>query len=606
MNPSTGAARRLLQALAELGVRHVVLAPGSRSAPLAHALAQAALPDDERPAGAPALDLHVRIDERAAGFLALGLARAAAARAAGEGAAPAPVAVVTTSGSAVANLHPAVIEAHHAGLPLLLLTADRPHELRGSGANQTTEQPGIFARAVRMTFDISAPTGRRDEAAHLRKVAAEAVAAATGTASGDPGPVHLNLAYREPLVPDDDAWPPRPLPTRVPRPAEAAPIRLSADAKAADRPLRGWADDQPTLVVAGDGAGRVAREVAEANGWPLLAEPSSGARGGPNVVGAYRLVLAAGLADDVRRVVVLGRPTLSRPVLALLARTGLRSIAVVHQGSATPDAGRGASYVLSRVPAWLRAPEEPGGDPDWLARWLAAGETAAAAVRTVLAETAPASGLVGPHVAALVAGSLAGGAGGAGAAGATGAAGGADGVLLAGASNPLRDLDLVADWAEPPLVLANRGLSGIDGTLSTASGLALGLGRPVTAYVGDLTFLHDAGGLLVGPLERRPDVRVVVANDDGGSVFATLEHGDAAHARGFERVFGTPHGADLGALCAGYGVGHVRVADATALAEALAAPVVGTQVLEVAVDRAGRRALHARLAEAVTAAVAGG
>lgn len=604
MNPSTGAARRLLQALAELGVRHVVLAPGSRSAPLAHALAQAALPDGERPAGAPALDLHVRIDERAAGFLALGLARAAVARAAAEGTAPAPVAVVTTSGSAVANLHPAVVEAHHAGLPLLLLTADRPHELRGSGANQTTEQPGIFARAVRMTFDISAPTGRREEAAHLRKVAAEAVAAATGSASGDPGPVHLNLAYREPLVPDDDAWPPRPLPTRVPRPAEVAPIRVSADAKATDRPLRGWADDQPTLVVAGDGAGRVAREVAEANGWPLLAEPSSGARGGPNAVGAYRLVLAAGLTgtltDEVRRVVVLGRPTLSRPVLALLARKGLRSIAVVHQGSATPDAGRGASYVLSRVPQWLRAPEEPGGDPDWLARWLAAGEAAASAVRAVLAEAAPDGGLVGPQIAALVAGSLAGGAGGAG------DAVGNAGVLLAGASNPLRDLDLVADWAEPPLVLANRGLSGIDGTLSTASGLALGLGRPVTAYVGDLTFLHDAGGLLVGPLERRPDVRVVVANDDGGSVFATLEHGDPAHARGFERVFGTPHGADLGALCAGYGVGHVRVADAGGLAEALAAPVVGTHVVEVSVDRAGRRALHARLAEAATAAVAGG
>lgn len=596
MNPSTGAARRLLQALADLGVRHVVLAPGSRSAPLAHALAQAALPDDERPAGAPALDLHVRIDERAAGFLALGLARAAVVEAAAAGTAPAPVAVVTTSGSAVANLHPAVIEAHHAGVPLLLLTADRPHELRGSGANQTTEQPGIFARAVRMTFDISAPTGRADESAHLRKVAVEAVAAATGTASGDPGPVHLNLAYREPLVPDDDAWPPRPLPTRVPRAPEAAPIRLGADAKAADRPLRGWADDQPTLVVAGDGAGRVAREVAEANGWPLLAEPSSGARGGPNAVGAYRLVLAAGtggLTDEVKRVVVLGRPTLSRPVLALLARKGLRSIAVVHQGSATPDAGRGASYVLSRVPQWLRTPEEPRGDPGWLARWLAAGEAASSAVRAVLAEAAPDGGLVGPQVAALVAASLAGG-----------ASGGADGVLLAGASNPLRDLDLVADWAEPPLVLANRGLSGIDGTLSTASGLALGLGRPVTAYVGDLTFLHDAGGLLVGPLERRPDVRVVVANDDGGSVFATLEHGDPAHARAFERVFGTPHGADLGALCAGYGVAHVRVADAGALAEALAAPVVGTQVVEVAVDRAGRRALHARLAEA--AAIAGG
>ena len=178
-------------------------------------------------------------------------------------------------------------------------------------------------------------------------------------------------------------------------------------------------------------------------------------------------------------------------------------------------------------------------------------------------------------------------------------------MLVAGASNPLRDLDLVADWAEPPLVVANRGLSGIDGTLSTASGVAFGLRCPVTAYVGDLTFLHDAGSLLVGPLEARPDLRVVVANDGGGSVFATLEHGDPAHERGFERVFAAPHGADLAALCAGYGVAHVRVTNAAALAEALAAPVVGRQVVEVAVDRTGRRGLHARLAEAVEAAVRG-
>jgi len=593
MNPSTQAARLLLQALADLGVRHVVLSPGSRSAPLAHALAQAALPDGDRPPGAPALDLHVRIDERAAGFLALGLARAAVVRASADGTPPAPVAVVTTSGSAVANLHPAVVEAHHAALPLLLLTADRPHELRGSGANQTTEQPGMFARAVRMTFDISAPTGRPGESVHLRRIAAEAVAAASGTVSHDAGPVHLNLAYREPLVPDGDAWPPRPLPTRVPRPPEVRPFRAGgADARAADRPLRGWAEDRPTLVVAGDGAGPVAREVAEANGWPLLAEPSSGARGGPNAVGAYRLVLAAGaapdgapaLADAVRRVVVMGRPTLSRPVLALLARRGLRSIAVVHQGSATPDAGRGATYVLSRVPDWLRAPLAPGGDPAWLARWRDAGAAAAGAVREVLAGTGV---LTGPQVAAAVAAAVASG----------------PSVLVAGASNPLRDLDLVADWDTAPLVLSNRGLSGIDGTLSTATGVALGLGRPVTAYVGDLTFLHDAGGLLVGPLERRPDLRVVVANDGGGSVFATLEHGETAHARGFERVFGTPHGADLGALCAGYGVGHVRVADAATLAEALAEPVAGTRVVEVAVDRAGRRELHVRLAEAAAAAV---
>lgn len=578
MNPSTRAARVLLLALADVGVRHVVLAPGSRSAPLAHALAQAALPDGERPAGVPALDLHVRIDERSAGFLAVGLARAAAAR--GESA---PVVIVTTSGSAVANLHPAVLEAHHAALPLLVLSADRPHELRGTGANQTTDQPGIFAGAVRMTFDISAPTGRSNEATHLRRVAREAVRAATGEA--DPGPVHVNLAFREPLVPDDDAWPPAPLPTRVPQAREVAPLRLAAaDSRAADRPLRFFAEDAPTVVVAGDGAGAVAREVAEANGWPLLAEPSSGARGGPNAIGAYRLVLDA-LADRVRRVVVLGRPTLSRQVLALLGRRELRSIAVVHQGSATPDAGRGATYVLSKVPEWLRAPDG-SGDPEWLATWLAAGDAAAAAVRGVLAAEHRAGHLTGPTLAAAIA-----------------AGRGPDDVLVVGASNPIRDLDLVATWAEPPHVVANRGLSGIDGTLSTAAGVALGLARPVTALVGDLTFLHDVGGLLAGPLERRPDLRVVVANDDGGSVFATLEHGEPAHAKGFERVFGTPHGADLGALCAGFGLAHRRITDGDDLADAVGGEPTGLEVVEVVVDRADRRGLHERLAAEVGAAV---
>jgi 2-succinyl-5-enolpyruvyl-6-hydroxy-3-cyclohexene-1-carboxylate synthase len=168
-------------------------------------------------------------------------------------------------------------------------------------------------------------------------------------------------------------------------------------------------------------------------------------------------------------------------------------------------------------------------------------------------------------------------------------------VLVVGASNPIRDLDLMADWTTPPLVVANRGLSGIDGTVSTAVGVALGLGRPVTAYMGDLTFLHDVGGLLMGSLERRPALRIVVANDDGGSVFATLEHGAPEHAAGFERVFATPHGAHLGALCAGYDVRHERVADLEALRALLAAPMEGVSVVEVDVDRAGRRELAAGL-----------
>ncbi|MCU1431582.1 MAG: 2-succinyl-6-hydroxy-2,4-cyclohexadiene-carboxylic acid synthase/2-oxoglutarate decarboxylase, partial [Actinotalea sp.] len=201
--PSTRAARVLLQALAALGVRHVVLAPGSRSAPLAYAVAESARTDGGRDPHAPRLRLHVRIDERSAGFLAVGLARGELA-AGGAGL----VAVVTTSGTAVANLHPSVLEAHHSGLPLLLLTADRPHELRGTGANQTTEQVGLLA-PVRLTLDVPAPTGRPGEDRDLRHLAARAVAAATGARTCDPGPVHLDLAFRDPLVPTGEPWPER-------------------------------------------------------------------------------------------------------------------------------------------------------------------------------------------------------------------------------------------------------------------------------------------------------------------------------------------------------------------------------------------------------------
>lgn len=592
MNASTQAARVLVQALAAAGVRHAVLAPGSRSGPLAHAFVHTTFAEHERAATAPEIELHVRIDERAAGFLAVGLARAAALR--GEAA---PVAVVTTSGTAVANLHPAVLEAHHAGLPLVLLTADRPHELRGTGANQTTEQKGIFAGAVRLMLDLSAPTGAVRETEHLRRVAAEAVAVALGTATGDPGPVHVNLAYREPLHPDDEAWPLRPLPTRLPRratggasgaAASGAPGRPTGTETRAVVPVpRGWTADEHTVVVAGDGAGRVARDIAEANGWPLLAEPSSGARGGSNAVPAYRLVLGTPLGGEVRRAVVLGRPTLSRAVLELLARRGVRTLGVVDRGAATPDAGRGYTHVYDEVPRWLLEPPGRTGEA-WLGRWLDAGRAARDGVQTVLDaafEAAPVP--IGPGVAAVLADAL----------------GPAD-VLVVGASNPIRDLDLVADWAEPPTVVANRGLSGIDGTISTAAGVALGLGRPVTVYLGDLTFLHDVGGLLVGALEQRPDLRVVVANDDGGSVFAGLEHGAPEHAAGFERVFGTPHGAHLGALCAGYDVRHERVADLRRLRELLGEPVVDLSVVEVTVDRAGRRDLAALLAGSVADAVA--
>ncbi|WP_116947512.1 2-succinyl-5-enolpyruvyl-6-hydroxy-3-cyclohexene-1-carboxylic-acid synthase [Jiangella endophytica] len=552
MNPSTWAARTLVTELVRHGVRHVVLAPGSRSAPLAHALATASARGDLR--------LHVRVDERVAAFTALGLARVAG-----------PVAVVTTSGTAAANLHPAVLEASHAGVPLLLLTADRPHEVRGTGANQTTDQVRLYGSAVRFFADVPAPYGRPGEDADLRALLARAVAAAAGIRSGDPGPVHLDLAFREPLVPDDDAeWPA----------SAAGAVDVVATAASAAAPV--LLDAGPrTVVVAGDGAGPDARAFAEAAGLPLLAEPSSGARSGPNAVGPCRLLLERPeLGGRVERVVVFGHATLSRPVSALLAG---ESAEVVVVGGAPDwiDAGRRAARVVSAV-----AP--PPGRVDggeWLGAWQRAAKTAQDALDDVLA----AGPLTGPAVAALV-----------------WAARRPGEALVAGSSNPVRDLDLAAapaldDLAGP--VLANRGLAGIDGTLSTATGVALASRAPVRALVGDLTFLHDAGGLLIGPLEDRPDLQIVVVNDDGGGIFALLEHGDPAHADRFERVFGTPHGADLAALCAGYGVAHRRVTDAASLRSALGEPVTGRSVLEVPVARAALRDLHARLRAAVDVAL---
>ncbi|MEL7975414.1 2-succinyl-5-enolpyruvyl-6-hydroxy-3-cyclohexene-1-carboxylic-acid synthase [Isoptericola sp. F-RaC21] len=599
--PSLVAARAVVTDLALQGVRDVVLAPGSRSAPLAYALAEAA----ER----GLLTLHVRVDERSAGFLALGLSRGAelVRRGAGEDEQvelPRPVAVVTTSGTAVANLHPAVLEAHHTGVPLVVLAADRPHELRGTGASQTTDQVGIFGSAVRYAVDVPAPDGRDGEVRDLLGTLGRALAAALGLRDGHPGPVHVNLAFRDPLhppaplapLPSEDVWPEGFRRTTVVPPAPAP----------GDDPAL-YGDPARTLVVAGDGAGPVARAVAEAQGWPLLAEPSSGACGGPNAVAAYRSVLAVEeLTGDVEHVVVFGRPTLSRPVQRLLARTDVVVTVVAPGGGPWPDAARNAEAVVPALAdRWSSPTAHVGADGGvFLARWRAAGRAAAAVVDGATSDAAVAEGLLtAPHAALAVARAVA-------------SVLGPDDLLVVGSSNPVRDLDLVLGLDHPqagdlPDVLANRGLAGIDGTVSTATGVAHAAarqGRRTRALVGDLTFLHDAGGLLRGPHEPPVDLEIVVVNDDGGSIFATLEHGELATsseggAATFERVFGTPHGANLAQLCAGYGVDHQLVLDVGSLRHALRAPTRGVQVIEVRVPRADRLAETRDLAARVAAAV---
>ncbi|SDS84683.1 2-succinyl-5-enolpyruvyl-6-hydroxy-3-cyclohexene-1-carboxylate synthase [Paraoerskovia marina] len=578
--PAVRAARSVVDLLLAHGMRDAVVCPGSRSAPLAYALADAEAEGRVR--------LHVRVDERTAGFLALGLCRGA-----GLDGPPVPVAVVTTSGTAAANLHPAILEAHHAGVPVVALTADRPHELRGTGANQTTDQVGLFGTAVRHAVDVPAPEGRDGQDRDLRDVVTRAVVAATGARTAYPGPVHLNLAFRDPLAPSRlrAAGEGSGSGTDVPVVGRVEPV-LAPDVLAHPL-LDAGPDEPPTVLVAGDGAGPHARRLAEARGWPVLAEASSGASGGSNGIAAHRLVLGVeGLVSTVRRVVVAGRPTLSRPVQALLGRKDVDVVVLAPGGAPWPDAARSAALVLPAVPArWWEAEPGPAGHLD---QWRRAGTAAAVAVARVLDDD---EALTGVHVARAVA-----------------RATGAGGLLVVGSSNPVRDLDLVLD-ATPPLVLANRGLAGIDGTVSTATGVAVAAGRPTTLLAGDLTFLHDAGGLLRGPGEPPLDLRIVVVDDDGGSIFATLEHGrlategDRAAAR-FERIFGTPHGADLGTIAAGYGVAVVEIdgragtgPDALdALGSALARPVHGMQMIHVRVGRDGRRTHGQALAAAVVRA----
>ncbi|TRW43317.1 2-succinyl-5-enolpyruvyl-6-hydroxy-3-cyclohexene-1-carboxylate synthase, partial [Georgenia yuyongxinii] len=342
-----------------------------------------------------------------------------------------------------------------------------------------------------------------------------------------------------------------------------------------------------TVVVAGDAAGPAARALAEAAGWPLLAEPTSGARAGENAIGPYRLLLAEpALGGAIERVVVLGRPTLSRPVSALLARAGVEIVVVAPRGT-WPDVAGTAARVVGAV----AAPARPAADDAaWLHRWRAAGAAAQQALDQEIAQPGrPVDGLLlARHVAR--------------------AAVRSEGprVLVAGSSNTVRDLDLVAAPWDPdrqPMAVANRGLAGIDGTIGTATGLALGLDQPVRAVMGDLTFLHDAGALLRGALEDEVDLQVVVLNDGGGGIFATLEHGAPEHAGQFERIFGTPQHVDLAALAAAYGARHTLVEDAGQLRTVLAEPVRGRSVVEVPAGRADLRVRRAALARAVHTAV---
>ncbi len=563
-NASAALSTTLLDELVRGGVGHVVLAPGSRSAALAFALHGAA--------EAGRIALHTRIDERSAAFLALGLATTSRS----------PVAVVTTSGTAVANLHPAVLEASHRGLPLLVLSADRPASLRGTQANQTTDQVRIFGTATRLDVDVPPGNPHQDQAAQVagwRDLARRALAAARGEGDAPPGPVQLNLQLVEPLVPGvADGW-----------------SQSAGGGDGAGRPEPGQRPDpEPsllevgprTVVVAGDDAGPPARILAERNGWPLFAEPTSGSRTGDNAIRTYRLLLGdPGLADRIERVVVCGHPTLSRPVTRLISSPDVEVVAVRNATGYT-DPGHRVSRVLRwplEVPTGSvdRERGSTGQDHDgWLAEWKQRDAEVSRGLDRLLAGRDDLT----PHEVA----------------GAVAAALPPEGLLFVGPSNPVRDLDLMVPRyrvGDRRLVIGNRGLAGIDGSVSTAVGAVLGRRRTSRAFalLGDVTFLHDGNGLLLGPDEPRPDLTIVVVNDDGGSIFASLEQGDTAYAGAYEKLFGTPHHVDLASLCAATRTPHLRVGSLPELQQALASPNGGIEVVEAVVTRHDRRELDAAI-----------
>ena len=538
-SPATAFAVALLEEFHRLGVRDIVLGPGSRSQALALAAAEF-----ER---LGMIRLRVRIDERVGGFLALGIAVETGR----------PVILITTSGTAVGNLHPAVLEAHHSGVPLIVITADRPESLRGVGSNQTTEQPGIFSSAVRRSWDVAPPNGSAGETDAAAALARDALAAASG-------PVHLNLAFAEPLSsPFTLAERPLPEPVSVVELPVVERVETPApDLDALDHQLTAVPG---TVVVAGTGAGPRAEEVARELGAPLLAEIASGAHFGPQLVVAYRELLnTANFGDRVQRVIVFGHPTLSREVPALIQRQGVETIVVRGASAEDYNPGRRVGTFADSVSVV--------GEPDarsWSGRWVAASRALIEDIDVAPDITAD----LGTHAKAELAAVRAPVTRRALVEAVWRATWPKDRLVL-GASRLIREADKVLPGKRVP-VHANRGLAGIDGTISTALGMALasqaeGAEGTTRVLVGDLTFLHDVGALLFGVGEVRPRIQVIVGNDNGGTIFDGLEVAQSA-GPGYDRVLLTPQVVDIPKLAEAYGWDYLRVETRGALDQALTA-----------------------------------
>ncbi len=578
---TTSFARTLVDEWARAGVRHAALAPGSRSTPLALALAV-----DDR------VELAVFLDERSAAFYALGCSRGG----------DAPAVVLSTSGTAAVNFHPAVVEAHHSRVPMIVCTADRPPELRDVGAGQTIDQTHLFGRSVRWFSDPGPPADTQGAGEQWRSFAARAFGEATGVV---PGPVHLNLPFREPLVPTGS--PLIEVPGRPDgRPWTTADTGVAHGGSAVDALQETLGGASRGVIVAGWGSG-VAPATLEAFagvvGWPVLADPISGLRSGPHAVSTYDTLLrsdalATTLAPDV--VLQLGSVPTSKVVGPWMDRAPMRVL--LGPSGSWPDPGHSAHAVhlgdadglLARLTTSLAGAVAP--DPRWLGQWLDVERDAREVLDAAL-DGQP-TGADGLFDGAIFEGRIARD---------VVAAPPDSSTLVVASSMPVRDVEAFAVPRHGLRVIANRGANGIDGFVSTALGVAAATEAPTVALLGDLCLLHDSNGLLHAAT-RDVDLALVVVDNDGGGIFSFLPQADlpqAVEARHFENLFGTPHGIDLACLAELHGIPAERVQSADALAPALTEAVEsgGVRMLIVSTDRSTNVAMHEHVRDVVLEAL---
>jgi 2-succinyl-5-enolpyruvyl-6-hydroxy-3-cyclohexene-1-carboxylate synthase len=552
--------RAFCDELARCGLQHACTSPGSRCTPIVLSLVRE-----------PRIRCWSHLDERCAGFFALGAAKASGR----------PVAITCTSGTAAANLAPAVIEAFHARVPLLLLTADRPPELRDVGAGQTIDQLKLYGDAVKWFFEVDVPTASEGNLRFIRELACRAYWTAL---DARPGPVHLNLPLREPLVldgplPGDAGGRPGAQPWVSRLPARAAPAEVGADLPARGVVVAGREERDPSL-------GHATAGFAARAGYPLLADPLSGARHGPAAIARYDLLLRDPRFTATARpelVIRVGDLPTSKPLRGWLASlSDVTQVAIDPEG-AWQDPDGVLSAALAADPASTLAAATPAvpRQADWLAGWRAADEAVNTAIAATLGDE-----LSEPLVAASLGNWLP-----------------PEATLFVASSMPIRDVELffVADETAPR-VLSNRGANGIDGTASSAFGVAAAVAGPAVLLTGDVALAHDLGGLLAAP-RLGLSLTIVLLNNDGGGIFHFLPVADERDA--FEEHVATPHGLDFARAAALYGCRHERPATTAALRDAIDRALAdsGTTIIEVQTEREQNLALHRRIAQAALAAL---